>query len=99
MARTRRSNRAAAMGTRSGAALDRRTHGAALAAPGNRERQTRQKPNLKLTPARARFSVNPTLTGIGAPANARQAGETQVTGSLPRLTWRYSTLAVQLSAK
>jgi hypothetical protein len=53
----------------------------------NQKRQTRQKLNLKFTPARNRFSVNPTLTGMGVPVlAAEQAAVAQFTLPLPRLT-------------
>jgi len=74
------------MGSRSGTRLARRTPDVALAAAAKQKRQARQKLNLKFTPARNRFSVNPTLTGIGAPANAKQAAVAQFTLPLPRLT-------------
>ena len=47
-----------------------------------------QKLNLKFTPARIRFSVKPTLTGIATPAGlaAKQAVVAQFTLPLPRLT-------------
>ncbi|MGB8629550.1 MAG: hypothetical protein WCD69_09180, partial [Xanthobacteraceae bacterium] len=56
--------------------------------------------NLKLTPARTRFSVKLALIGTGLPALAAvQTAATQFTEPLPISTKRYSTLAVQLSAK